>query len=279
MTTPVGNKAELIAPDAENPTAAGASRLGRSAILRALPLVLVIAASVLILAMGWHEGLMAAMVANRQIALDYVIAHPVVAILAVSAVNVLVVVFSVPGGSAFTAVAGFLFGTIAGGTVALVTATIGSAVVFLLARSAAGAGLPAKAGSRVHRIAENFRQGAFSYLLFLRLVPVLPFWLVNVAPAMVRVKPATYFWATLIGLAPGTYAFAFIGAGLDSAIAAQEAADPGCATGGTCTIDFSALITGELVAALVILGIVSLIPLAWQRRRRIRPEASADLRP
>ena len=245
---------------------------GRRLLVRWLPLIVIVAVSGLVLAMGWHEAFMAWMIANRSAALDFVREHIVIALAAFALANVAVVVFSVPGGVLLTAIGGFLFGTIVGGLVSLFAATAGAVGVFLAARSSLGGTLTQRAGARLERIAVRFRESAFNYLLFLRLVPVLPFWLVNVAPALVRVGLRVFFWATLIGLAPGTFAFAFIGAGLDSVIAAQEAADPDCANGGVCTIDPSALITWELVAALGALAIVAVIPLLLQqwRSRRTR---------
>ena len=77
----------------------------------------------------------------------------------------------------------------------------------------------------------------------------------------------SYFVALAIGIIPGTFAFAFIGSGLDSVIEAQEAANPGCASAGTCEIEISALVTPQLLAAFFALGIASLIPVVLKRIR------------
>ncbi len=259
-----GDEGEAAA-SVESPATPGALR--RQAFLRSLPLVVTVLISVIVIFMGWHERGMAWLIANRTLALGFVADHPVLASLGFALGAIVWVVLSLPGGTIFVIVGGFLFGTLYGGTLGLVAATAGATAMFRLARSAAGAGLVERAGPRTRRIAENLRRGAFNYLLFLRFVPLMPFWLVNVAPALVNVGTGVFIWATLLGLAPSTFAFAFIGAGLDSAIAAQQAADPDCALGGQCTFDPAALLNSQLLAALIALGVVSAIPLIYQRVR------------
>jgi uncharacterized membrane protein YdjX (TVP38/TMEM64 family) len=105
-------------------------------------------------------------------------------------------------------------------------------------------------------------------------VPVFPFWLVNLAPAVVGVHLTTFVLATALGIIPGTFAYALVGGGLDSVIAAQEAAYHSCIAAGRadCRLDFSmaALVTPQLLAALAALGVVALIPVALRKRRARR---------
>jgi uncharacterized membrane protein YdjX (TVP38/TMEM64 family) len=138
--------------------------------------------------------------------------------------------------------------------------------------------LVAKAGPFLSRFREGFQQDAFSYLLFLRLVPIFPFWLVNLAPGLLGVGFWTYVATTFLGIIPGTFAFSLAGSGLDSVIEAQQAARQSCLAkmgpGGqeSCsyTLDPGALLTPELIAGLAALGVVALIPVAvkWFRRTR-----------
>jgi uncharacterized membrane protein YdjX (TVP38/TMEM64 family) len=118
---------------------------------------------------------------------------------------------------------------------------------------------------------KGFRDDAFSYLLFLRLVPAFPFWLVNLAPALFNVNLATFVVATLVGIVPGTFAFAFLGSGLDSIIAEQKAAYEACLAAGRSdcemTFEAGALLTPELIVAFVALGLVALIPVVVRRVR------------
>jgi uncharacterized membrane protein YdjX (TVP38/TMEM64 family) len=156
----------------------------------------------------------------------------------------------------------------------VVGATAGAVIVFLIARTAAGDFLVRRAGPAVEKLADGFRADAFNYLLFLRLVPLFPFWLVNLAPALFDVPLRTFVVATAIGILPGAVAFAFVGAGLDSAIAAQEAAFKAClATGKAgCTLDFDLhdAVTLQLIAGFVALGVVALIPIVVRRLRARR---------
>jgi uncharacterized membrane protein YdjX (TVP38/TMEM64 family) len=196
--------------------------------------------------------------------------QPVTAALTYVAAYAVVVSLSLPGALVMTIAGGFLFGGWTGGALAVIGATIGAVVVFVAARTALADWLRAKAGPFLGKLRDGFADNALSYLLFLRLVPVFPFWLVNLAPALLDVRLSTYVLATMIGIIPGTIAFAFVGAGLDSVIAAQVAADPNCAAGITCRIqlDPQVLVTRELLFALAGLGIVALIPVALKALRR-----------
>ena len=115
-----------------------------------------------------------------------------------------------------------------------------------------------RAGPRAGKLAEGFRADAFSYLLFLRLVPAFPFFLVNLVPAFAGVQLAPFVAATALGIIPGALAFAFAGTGLDSVIAAQKAAYRRCLAAGRadCQLDFNAagILTPQLLGALIALG-------------------------
>jgi uncharacterized membrane protein YdjX (TVP38/TMEM64 family) len=158
-----------------------------------------------------------------------------------------------------------------GGLATVVSATAGATIIFLVARSACGETLVRRAGPLAAKLADGFRADAFSYLLFLRLVPAFPFFLVNLAPALVGVKLSTFVIATAIGIVPATFAFAFLGSGLDSVIAAQEVTYRAClASGrGDCTLhfDIGMIATPRLLAALATLGAIALIPVIVKRVR------------
>lgn len=222
--------------------------------------------------MGWHRVLtLETLVLNRMGMMDFIEDHTVAALAAFIAVYVVVVALSLPGASALTLAGGILFGGLIGGCATLVGATIGAAIVFTIAKSAFGEYLLRRAGVALATFAKGFREDAFSYLLFLRLVPLFPFWLVNLVPAVLGVKFTTYLAATMIGILPGTFAFAFIGDGLDSVIAAQEDRYRTCLAAGRsdCRVDFdvSAALTPELLAAFAALGVIALVPVAVKRWR------------
>lgn len=240
---------------------------------RHLPLLLLALLMAVAFQQGWYRYLTFDTLARQRDALGgFVAGNYVLAATVYFLAYVAVVAVSLPGASLMTLAGGLLFGWVGGSVLTVVAATLGATLVFLVARTSLGAGLAARAGPFVGRMAEGFRDNALSYMLFLRLVPVFPFWLVNLAPAVLGVGTATYVFATLVGIVPGTIAFSVVGAGLDSVIDAQKAARDAClakagATPADCpfSFDLSAIVTPELLAALALLGFVALIPVAARK--------------
>ncbi|MGZ8330019.1 MAG: TVP38/TMEM64 family protein [Rhodoplanes sp.] len=232
-------------------------------------------ASVLVFATGLHRELSLATLIRHRAAINaFVAERPLAAFLGFVALYIGVVALSVPGAALLTVSGGLLFGPLAGGLGAFIGATTGASLIFLIGRSALGGWLVKRAGPFAEKLADGFRRGAFSYLLFLRLVPLFPFWLVNIAPALFGVRFAVFVGATALGIIPLTFAFALFGAGLDSAIAAQASAYQACLAAGhePCRIDFDLrlALTPELIAALAAVGVVALVPLAVKRWRAAR---------
>lgn len=245
---------------------------------RLWPLGLLLAGAVFVFAMGWQTYLSLESLAENRVALARTIdANLPLALLVFTALYAVTVALSLPGGAALTLAGGLLFGWFLGGVASVIGATLGAAVVFLAARSALSDFVTAKAGPWLERFRQGFQEDAFHYLLFLRLVPLFPFWLVNLAPALLGVSFTTYLAATFLGIIPGTFAYSIAGNGLDSVIEAQQAAHQSClakmGAGGqeSCpyTLDPGALLTPELFAGLVALGLVALVPVLvkWLRRR------------
>ena len=239
---------------------------------RWLPLAVIVLVSVVVIAMGWHRQLSAETLVRHHDAIQaFIASHRAAAIAVYIAVYILVIALSVPGSLFLTLTGGALFGGMLGGTAAITSATIGATVIFLIAKSAFGEHLVRRAGPLAEKIAGGFRADAFSYLLFLRLVPVFPFFLVNLVPALAGVRLRTFVAATAIGIVPAGFAFAFVGAGLESVIRAEGASYNACraAGGADChmTFDLKAAVTPELIAALVALGVIALLPVAVKRLR------------
>ena len=139
----------------------------------------------------------------------------------------LVVAFSLPIAILVTPVGGFLFGVTTGALLSVIGATVGSIAVFLAARTAFYDLFHARAGAMLAKFEDGFRRDSFNYLLFLRLVPVFPFWLVNIVPALLGMKLAPYTLATVIGIIPGAIVYASVGAGFGMVIDRGEAPDLG----------------------------------------------------
>lgn len=243
---------------------------------RWLPVAIVLALAALVLLSDWRSVLSLETLVRNRMAIDAFLAeHRLAGLVIYMLLYIAVVALSVPGAVWLTLTGGFLFGVLIGAAATVVSATIGATIIFMIAQSAIGEALLRRAGPRAGRIAEDIRADAFNYLLFLRLVPVFPFFLVNLAAALVAMPLTTFVAATMIGVIPGTVAFTLAGAGLDSVIAAQASSFEACVAAGRtdCTVDFdpSHVLTPKLVAALVALGVIALIPVIvkrWRGRRQ-----------
>ncbi len=232
------------------------------------PIVVVAAIGFAAWAFGLFELVsLSSLIRQRAWLLQQVHDHFLLSLVAYFTVYVGLVAVSFPGASLMTITAGFLFGAWIAGTAAVCAATTGASLIFLIARSSFGDALAKRAGGFAKRMVAGFNEDAFSYLLTLRLMPVFPFWVMNIVPALLNMKFWPYVTATLLGIIPGTFAYAYIGVGLDSIIAAQEAANPGCAEAGTCRINPSSLVTPQLLLALGGLAIISIVPIVWRRWR------------
>ena len=200
------------------------------------------------------------------------------AVIAYAAVYVIAVALSIPGAVFLTILGGFLFGWFFGGAVASVSATLGAVLVFLIARTSVGDILARKAGPKLQKFADGFREDAFSYLLFLRFLPIMPFWMTNLAAALFGVRAETFAFATMIGILPATFTFATAGAGLDSVIAAQKASFQACKNAGRtdCAFDLDlwSILTPQILAAFAALGVMALIPVVVRHWRRRTPDAA-----
>ena len=183
----------------------------------------------------------------------FVDANAALAAGAYALVYIAVVALSFPGASVLTVAGGFMFGWLAGTALALIGATIGATLIFLIARTSLGDFLTARAGPRVQRLRAGFHEDAFLYLLFLRLVPLFPFWLVNLAAALFEMPLLSYVAATAIGIIPGTFVLSYFGEGLGSALDGD-----------------GPVLTTELFIAFTLLGALALVPVLVRRWRRAR---------
>lgn len=256
--------------DIGNPTVVGRKKW--RSLRRFLPLGIVIVLVGAILLSGAGDLLSLGTLIRHRATIDSFIAqHRLAAFAIYIALYIAVVALSVPGSAVLTMTGGFLFGTFAGGFAAVIGASIGALLIFQIARSAFGENLLRRAGPFAARLADGFQADAFNYLLFLRLVPAFPFWLVNLAAALFGVPLSTFAVATSIGIIPAALVFAFAGAGLDSVIAAQADSYRGClaAAERDCRPEFDPqhVLTPELLGALIALGALALLPVAVKRWR------------
>jgi uncharacterized membrane protein YdjX (TVP38/TMEM64 family) len=129
---------------------------------------------------------------------------------------VIVAAFSLPISALVSITGGFLFGSVFGAAWGVIGATIGATILFLVAKTALGDPLRQRFAAQTKALEEGFRANAFSYMMLLRLVPLFPFWLVNLAAAFTGVSVGTFVVTTFIGIIPGAFVFASIGNGLNA---------------------------------------------------------------
>jgi uncharacterized membrane protein YdjX (TVP38/TMEM64 family) len=219
---------------------------------------LVAAAAMLLLGL-WFSGLgewlsLETLRTHRAGLTAWVSAHLVWAALAYVVVYAAAVAVSVPGAVFLTLSGGFLFGAVAGTLLTVVGATTGAVLVFLFARAIFGEAALDRFGERGQRLAEGVRRNAWSYLLALRLVPLFPFFLVNLVPAFVGVRLPVYALTTFFGILPSTAVFSLAGAGLGTVLD----------SGGE--LDSRSILTPEIIAALLGLAALSLAAIPLKNR-------------
>ena len=218
--------------------------------------VLVVGLGFMVFFVGGFQNLLSfdTLADNRAELLAWTDENRVLAILAFMVAYVVVVSLSLPGGVWLTLAGGFIFGGLEAAAYVLVGATVGATLIFLGARYAFADLCHAKAGTSLAKMEDGFRENAFSYLLFLRLVPLFPFWLVNLVPALLDVRLSTYVIATFIGIVPGTVVFAHAGEGLGVALETGARTDPG-----------AILMQPQVIWPLLALAALSLLPVAYKK--------------
>jgi len=193
---------------------------------------------------------------HRALLLEWVSAYAVAAPLIFILAYIAVVAFSLPGGLVMTVSGGFLFGALPGGLYSVAGATIGAVALFLVAKTSIGDYLLARAGNSVKKMQAGFAENALSYMFVLRLVPIFPFFLVNLVPAFLGVPLRVYFIATFFGIIPATFVYALAGSGLGSVLDRGEG------------ITMQGVMTPEVLAALLGLALLSLIPVIYKHFRK-----------
>ena len=184
---------------------------------------------------------------HAQPAAQWVEAHPVLAPLVYIGLYVGAVAFSLPGASVLSLAGGALFGFWAGLAFIEIGAVAGASVLFLLVDRVGAFRVPREKPGLMEPVCSAVRDQGAGALLFMRLVPVFPFFLVNLAAPACAVPFRTFFWTTAVGILPGSAAYAFAGTQL---AALESLAD---------------VFSPPFLAALFLLGAMSLAPAAWKR--------------
>jgi uncharacterized membrane protein YdjX (TVP38/TMEM64 family) len=267
------------------PPHAGEGKEGAPAFGRLIPLGVILAVMAVAVAMGWHRQLSFETLVRHHSAIEELVAaHRIAAVLSFIAVYAAAVALSFPGAALLTVAGGAIFGALTGGLAAAIAATLGATSIFLITKYAfscmAGCGWTRRAAPLAKKLAAGFRKDAFCYLVFLRLVPLFPFWLINLISAPAGVALVPFVTATALGILPATFAFAFFGAGLSSVVVAEESTYRACAAAAgnaACHLNFDlrAAFTPELIGGLIVLGLAALIPPVARRYGAMRRRATA----
>ena len=230
------------------------SRPRSGSLKRVLPLALLAVAAGAIYAFDLQTYLsFEALSEHRHTLIEFVAGNLGIAALLYIVVYAVATSMSLPGGAVLSITGGFLFGGLVGGALVVIGATIGATGIFLIARTALGDSLRERAGPWLKKMEEGFRNNALSYLLTLRLIPLFPFFVVNLVPAFLGVRLGTYVLGTAIGIIPGALVFTFAGAGIGAVFDSGEAFSTG------------AILSPEILAALTGLGLLALLPVVYKR--------------
>jgi uncharacterized membrane protein YdjX (TVP38/TMEM64 family) len=229
---------------------------------RLAPLLLLLAGIALFFALGLHQHFsFDSLRQNRAELLDFVARSWLLAALLYIAVYIGTTSLSLPWGALLTLAGGFLFGPVAGTVLSVISATAGAFLLFTVAKSALGDPLRARARRSLkagawQRIEAGFQANALSYLLFLRLVPIFPFFVVNLVPAFLGVRPRIYLLGTLLGIVPGTLIYSVVGSGLGKIFERGE------------EFSLDNVLTPEILAGLAALALLSMIPVVYKFLRK-----------
>jgi uncharacterized membrane protein YdjX (TVP38/TMEM64 family) len=234
----------------------------RSALRRLLPLLVLAGAVALAFSLGLHHHIsIETLRAHRSALNEFIAAQGPVAALVFVAVYAVTTLLFLPIGTVLSLVGGFLFGVALGTVYVVIGATLGATALFVTVRYALGDVFRARAGPFMARMEAGFRENELSYMLVLRLIPLFPFFVVNLVPAFLGVSLRTYVIGTFLGIIPGTLVFVLAGAGLGSVF------DRGGA------FSLASILTPEIIAGLLGLSLLSLLPVAYKHLKARRSAA------
>lgn len=190
---------------------------------------------------------LAALKANRQTLLDYYAAHKVTMVAGFMTIYIVQTALSLPGAAILSLAAGAIFGSIMGTVYANIAATIGATLAFLVTRYLLRDVILNKFGSKLEGMNRELEQRGLSYLLFLRLVPLFPFFLINLAAGLTRLPLRTFFFGTMLGIIPGGFVYVNAGASL-------------------ATIDsLSGIASPRVLGSFALLGLFALVPVLYNK--------------
>lgn len=226
----------------------------RKTLKKWLPLSILVCIMAVAYLNGWQEALdFQTLQDKKSDFLAYTRDHYAAALILFTAAYAVAVALSLPIATLLTLLGGFLFGRWAGTIIVVTAATAGASVIFLIARSAVGKTLREKAGKFYHRIEGYMKEDAVHYMLFMRLVPLFPFFAVNIVPAFFNVSLRAYVLTTFFGIMPGSFVYVNAGEALG------DIEKPGD------------IFSPQMLIAFSLLGLFALLPVLYKKWKGKKP--------
>ena len=195
---------------------------------------------------------LAALKANRQALADYYLAHRVATVASFMVLYIVQTALSLPGAAILSLAAGAIFGSIAGTVYANIAATIGATLAFLVTRYLLRDAILKRFGPKLEGLNRELEERGFNYLLFLRLVPLFPFFLINLAAGLTRLPLRTFVLGTMIGIIPGGFVYVNAGASLATIQSLRDVASP------------------RVLGSFALLGLFALVPVLYGKLKRAK---------
>lgn len=232
-------------------------------LLRLSPVALILAVLGTLYFSGWYKILSLETLEEQRSNLNaFVSENFILAVAAYMVIYALATVFMLPGALWITISGGFLFGLLGGSIITVIGATLGATILFFIARTSIGKPLRERAGPFLKKLEAGFREDALSYMFFMRFMPMVPYPVSNIAPALLGAKPREFVLATAIGIIPGVAAYTWVGAGLGGIFDRGE------------DLNLSGLFS-QIAPPLLALALVSLLPVVIKKFRK-KPALTAQ---
>ncbi len=236
----------------------------KNALMRYLPVAVILAALVAFFGFGLHKYFsIETLREHRESLTAWVDKSPWQAIGLFMLVYAGAVAISFPGASILTIFGGFLFGPIKGTIGVVIAATIGALIIFTVAKTALGDTLRQKASGFVKKMEQGFREDELSYMFLLRIVPIFPFWAINIVAGVLGVSFRNMLIGTLFGIIPGSFVYVLIGNGIGAAFDAGEDVNLG-----------GVLLQPSTLLPIIGLAVLALIPIIYKKVAKKSPQKS-----
>ncbi|WP_440616950.1 TVP38/TMEM64 family protein [Cysteiniphilum sp. 6C5] len=221
---------------------------------RLVPIIILIIGLIIFFALGGEHYLsLETLTMHYQTLQAFTQQHYLLSVFIFMLSYIIIVAFSIPGATIMTLLGGFLFGVFFGSIWTVLAATIGATITYLAVRMAFAQSLKNKASGSIAKMRDGFQQNEFNYLLFLRLLPIFPFFIINIAVGVLGVSLRHFFIGTLLGIIPGTFIYAWVGSGLGFALEQGHA------------LNLKVIFSPQILLPICALALLSLVPIIYRK--------------